>query len=507
VEGVTVYQTRYAQPGGEQILPPGASLKPSTIERGKYTTVQVAMMNVDGAGGQAGGEAGGARWVLIADGSQDTVRHIILRAKGQRQDSLAVAPRYAAAMKEAEKDAHVLFYADLVAVGAGLDSLWRASFGSGTSGAPGGPGPQPMFSLNAFHLDDLKSLAISTAFGPEAIRTRSRIAFKPEPDGIGKLLAALKRDCQFATARYAPEDAVSYSGSAWDIKELYHSAENLLRSSSRDMNARIDEMLLSLRTDLEFDPILEIVDQLGGEQATFVVRVPAEAGSPAVRGGQMGAAAPMGAGGPTGAGAASRTATVYLIECRDGKRLRAAQDKIEKYLQKANAVEGVQQPESPLEKSDYLGFQICSPKDQGQTGGPVASLVSMPAWAITDSWLVVASRADAVKQTLRLIAGKETRSFARTDQFKKARALFQGSVSEMSYSDLSELAVDSLQGMQMASFMLTMLSRGRVPSNFLDFSAIPDRAVFRQTLGPSISATSRDADALSSLWIIQSPVK
>jgi len=137
--------------------------------------------------------------------------------------------------------------------------------------------------------------------------------------------------------------------------------------------------------------------------------------------------------------------------------------------------------------------------------GPMPAMGSLPAWCVTDSWIVVGGSADQVKDILRRVAGKETRSFATSAAFRNSRALHEGKVIELSYSDTAEIAQTLFKDLQMMSFMATMLSRGRIPSNLLDFASMPDATLFKRTLGPSVGATMRDADGLCALWTLQQP--
>ncbi|MCX7047130.1 MAG: hypothetical protein NTX50_16790 [Candidatus Sumerlaeota bacterium] len=472
--GVTIYQTRWEDKEGVEYASKAKDLDAATGERFKYRTIQLAMLE---------------DWVLIGEGNVDTVVKMVQRHKGARKDTLADSARFRAAMKDAEKDAHILVYADLENTGVGLvkmlDSALEAAGGASdrdANAAPGGAGAKP-FDTKVIHPEDLKALAISMAFGAEGMRSRTRLTLSPTPQGLGKLLNAFGKECAFKTAQFAPDDAMSYAASSFSISEFWHSLEALLRAGSPKIGAGIDMGLMTVKQQAGFDPIVEIVDQLGGEFGQITPR----------------------SASPGAADAGSQF--IFVAQCKDGKKFKTVMDKIEKAIKGEMSVDQGERPESPFDKTKYLDYDIYSikkPKDADAMG--MAMTQALPAWAFTDTWVVVASTPDLLKDTLRRIGGKEARCFANTEAFKKARAMGKDSpLASINYSDLPEIMQAAMKQLQQASFMLTLASQGKIPSLFLDFSAMPESSVFKRTLGSSTSITIRETDAIVSTSVMPNP--
>jgi hypothetical protein len=345
-------------------------------------------------------------------------------------------------------------------------------------------GPDVPRDLTALHLDDFRAYGYGVAFGAEGMKARARLVLRPGPQGAGRVLDAIGKDCRFVSARLAPDDAIVYGASSFDLKTLYHAIVDLVGALSPSLGARWSDHLARARNDLGFDPIEEIVDQLGGEVGMFTP--------------------PPGVSDAASAGAGS-SEFGYLIECRDGRRIRTALQQFERSMLDRMTPQGGQRPESPIERTDYLGHEVCAVKLGPGAAQAMPPTAVLPAWSVTDSWVLIASSADHLKGMLQRLSQREGRVFADTDAFAEARNLVPGPISGMSYADAARLMRTSLTQLQMLNLSLTMMSRGRIAPNYLDYLSMPDASVFERTLGPVVGVNGRDADGLWQYSVMRNP--
>ena len=125
------------------------------------------------------------------------------------------------------------------------------------------------------------------------------------------------------------------------------------------------------------------------------------------------------------------------------------------------------------------------------------------AWTFTDDWLLVSGSMELLKQTLRRLTGEDKRNFAASEAFKKTRARFPGPSSGLSYVDMARQITSICTQLQMVLPMASLISRGKVSANVLDFAAKPDQGTFARYLGPAMTRMTDTPDgfAFESAWL------
>lgn len=451
VGGVTVYETEKKLP--EEYIAQLAAVAPDAVASARTSAIQVAMM--DG-------------WILMTDGSANTLRDMILRHTGKRNDSLASTANYRSAMRRAVDTPQIGVYLNIEPVIAGALTSLRAS----------GAIDPTRLNIDALHLEDIKSVAYVAGFNEKAIEQSLKIALAKEPRGIAKIIKSLATPCSFKSATLTPKDVTSYSASGMRLGTLVTDILNLVKAVSPSAGPEIEQALTSVRMTAGFDPLTEIIQQIDGEIAYASVAKP----TPGVE----------------------ATDDVFMLECKDGARVEAAFKKIEQMILAQQAQTGGV-PESPFESSQFLGFTLYTIKLQPNAGMMMMGPQPTAHWVFGKSWIVISTSSDLLKQTLRRMAQRDAGAFAEAPVLKRVRSQNSSGLCGMSYTNLAEeLLLLCLQGQQIAP-LASMMTQGAIPANILDFSAMPDKALFETYLGDAISVTLSEPDGLLFLETIESP--
>lgn len=445
VEGVTVYQRRYPMQDADGVLPPGARVSPETMERVKHTTIQVAMVD---------------DWVLVADGGRDTLRKVILRLKGKRSDTLSSDARFRNAMGRADKAERARLFVNLDRIMEGVIKGVKSA--SDLAARIGGGAAEPVFNVDALALDDLQGFGYCLAMDKKGMRARAALTMRALPRGVGRVFDAFRGAVPFKTARLAPENAVYFEAFNFDIPQFYQTIDSLARKAYPPAAPQIDQALMTVREQIGFDIVADIINNLGGEFGLFYP--PAD----------------------PNAGPVAMPNQVLVIECRDGVRLRQVFDEAEKKMMAQATTPNTPAPESLFERSQYLGYDVFTVR---APQGAVMMTSPQFAWVFTENWVIFANRPGDLKDALRRMTGREQRGLDGSANFKKARSLFPGAVAGFSMTDMSTQMAALCRQLPMLNFMITMTSGGKVPPNLLDMTAIPDPTVFERHLGLSVSVS------------------
>ncbi len=466
--GVKIFQTRFANETADAMLPDGdlSKLAPEDMERAKFITLQSA--ETDGL-------------ILMVDGGQDSMKNLILRGQGKIKETLAQNPRF---KNVADKNSD----AAQLEVFVNLGQIAQIALEGGKAAMAQVPaGQTPPVNLDALAVDDIHALGIALTLDPKQVNVQTALTFADNSKGIGKVMDLFGDNCEFQTAAFASPDVMGYSAQAYDLGKFYKAIETVLGAVYPQGVFLLQGTLMQAQGIVGFNPITEVVDQLAGEIGTMQDAPPAQAAAPD----------------PTMGGFAPPPSAPFLLAlgCKDGARIRAAITKLEKFLLQQQTTPNGPPPQPLLEWTTFLDYEIGQPKIQaGAMGGQ-----QMPAWAITDSWVFVASSADTLKATLRRVGGKDTRNFKATPAFKRLAAMKTGPVSGVNYSNIAQAMDAILAQAQMLLPMMSMMSGGEIPPNLLDFSAKPDSALLKRTLGESYGVTVKEKNSLFSSTIIERP--
>ena len=460
VAGVTVYQIRYPTNRDQMTLPEDRSgVSPESIERARFTTVQSAMIG---------------DWFVIVDGSTNSMRDIIQRHAGNLTNSLKQSALYPKSVQPLDPNSNITLYVGLGELLSGLVDVYQYHMASD-------PNIGTTINLKGLGVEEIESVALSLSLSADRMQTDSTIVRKANSQGLGKLLDIYGSTCEFKTARFTAEDVLGYSAFAYDLAVAWDAIEGMARRVSPEVGMQLDGVLGMAQMQLGFNPINEIVRNLAGEFASVTPK--AGAAATAVPGMMGNQSSPF----------------IIMAETRNGAQIAAALEKIEQTITQQTAMQGGPAPESPIEKTDFLDFKIQTIKaPEGDMS--MATMMTFPAWTITDSWIIVASTTDDLKGVLRRVAGREEKHFAGTETFKNILAKAGNrALAGMSYTDVAEMLNDSLTQAQGFLFTASMLSGGAVPPNILDFQSRPDLATLRQHLGPAVGLIWKSPTMITSV--------
>ncbi len=246
--------------------------------------------------------------------------------------------------------------------------------------------------LQGLGLKDLGGLLVRMRLDKKHISADAALNLPKAPRGVVGLLIHTGSDNSLQSASLCPPDALSYSSILYDGTRFWSGLRFLLLQFVPQawgfLNLQVDQLNRQFGIDIERG----IVGSLGGE---FVVY---RREAPSLRGRR----------GPFG----NLGSMTFLIGLRDGQTFRQNHRRLFEGLT-------AEPYQFPIRSTTYLDHEIWTFKQD-----PEVRLPTIPAWSLTDDYLIVSTDSEEIPGILRAWSGKSDKSLAQVAAFQRALAEF-----------------------------------------------------------------------------------
>jgi len=335
--------------------------------------------------------------------------------------SILDSPRFKNAMSKLPKAEDRLAFVDINGLLKGVGAAAEAIIPSPAEGTPGDV-PDPKTIVNKFlgHLEIFDYLASTGSMDGRTAKNEILFALSPDAES-SKLYPVIANQKPFENFdKYIPAEAVGFRlWSGADLSALYKFIIEFVEKEIPGESPLAN--LKKMEEDNDFDIDRDLLSWISGEIISI----------------QLPAATPN---------AFSTKDSVFLLRVKDDQVAKEKVDALAKRL--VTIAQQMNQPLMLQPVPDLKGFMSLT--------HPMLAMLLRPIFGVQDGWLIVGTTEPALKTVLATAAGKHD-TIAKSERFQKEGLIPKGPVSNMSYTDLSNLGTELSQMVAIFSFVGQML--------------------------------------------------
>jgi hypothetical protein len=306
-------------------------------------------------------------------------------------------------------------------------------------------------------LQQLGGLRANLELSPRALGLEAALGLPENPKGVLGFFLKPERENELKTAALSPPDVLAYSSQLVDGRALWDGTRDILLRFAPQFWALLNLQLRQINQQFGVDIERGLIGAIGGELALYERAIPP----------RRGVADRM----------ARRSSTTLLLGLREGRVFRQNAERLLGVL-------GSDPYNLPLEKSTYLDYELWTIKQR-----PEWQFITVPAWTLTDGYLIVTTDAEELPSVLRAWSGTSEKSLAADPAFRSALASMP-SAGRAGFSYAVPRNLSDLLHPLLTTFSESIAASMGESASFatppLDTSA---REVLARRLGPLYSAT------------------
>ncbi|MFH0793780.1 MAG: DUF3352 domain-containing protein [bacterium] len=433
VQDVTVYTVRYEHRETTPIPGPKAAGPRPEAVAAEWFYLQYAFVD---------------NLLLVAEGDDEPIKPMILALKGKGAPGLAASSDFKKLGQRGVQNPDLFLYLDSGRIFSELLKL-----------VPQDPQSKQGFDYTRLQLENLKALSFALSLEGGAHRSDLNLLLPKISEGASRFFGCFA-DNKFKLLDTVPDDVLYYSSTSVDWPRLWQAFTTLLAATAPNAKVILDQQLALIAKEMQVDFEKDFVGNLAGEVGSTMRKA---------RFGEK-----------------DEYPTLYFAEVGSGDRMKTLLQKLAVYAERAW--------NSPLEKQDFMGYEIFVPKTPYSQGISAGATDNAPfGITVAGDFLLATENLNELKFYLRRINEKSAMGLGHSEKFTRLRKEFPANVSGLRYSDTARLLNTAISELRRG---FALYGAGDDLADYINLDAVPCDAVFEKYFQPSLSALCQLPDGV-----------